>query len=432
MRLVQLTIPTGAREAILETLDSEGVDYVVTDETSGREYTGVVYFPLPAPAVEPVLDALQQEGIEEDAYTVVVDAETVISRKFDALRQEYENGDVEEDRISRQELRTHAEELTPTLSIYVTLTVVSALVATAGLLLDSPAVVVGSMVIAPLIGPALGASIGTVLNERELLISGAKHQILGVVLAISSAAIMAWFVRVTNVVPPGMDIAAVDEIAERLTPDLLSLVIALGAGVAGILSISTGVSVALVGVMIAAALIPPAAAAGIAIAFGRPTAAIGSTVLVFVNVLSVNLAGLVTLWYAGYRPENLFDRASTQTRVRRQIAALAVVVLVFSVFLGGITYNSYTAGNFEQDAREEVEMTVQEEYSQFEFLTLEVQLDDNYPFRDPDRVVITVGGPPGSTSAAVLEEFQTLLQERISQHTDEQVTVEVRFVNRVT
>ncbi len=59
--------------------------------------------------------------------------------------------------------------------------------------------------------------------------------------------------------------------------------------------------------MIAAALIPPAAAAGIAIAWGQPSAAIGSTVLVLVNVLSVNLAGLLTLWYTGYRPRTCFQ-----------------------------------------------------------------------------------------------------------------------------
>ena len=52
MRLVQVTIPAGKREAVLELLDEEGIDYVVTDETSGREYTAVVYFPLPTNAVE--------------------------------------------------------------------------------------------------------------------------------------------------------------------------------------------------------------------------------------------------------------------------------------------------------------------------------------------------------------------------------------------
>ncbi|MFC4989912.1 TIGR00341 family protein [Saliphagus infecundisoli] len=427
MRLVQLMVPTGARETILGVLDDEEVDYAVTDETSGREYTAVVYFPLPSQAVEPVLDSLQEAGIEDDAYTVVVDAETVIARKFDALQDRYENGDVEDDRISRQELRTEAEELTPSFPVYVVMTVISALVATAGLLLDSPAVVVGSMVIAPLIGPALGASIGTVIDEPELLIDGAKYQALGVVLAIGSAAAMAWFVRVTHVVPPGMDIAEVGEISERLAPDLLSLVIALGAGVAGVLSVSTGVSVALVGVMIAAALIPPAAAAGISLAFGHPGAALGSTVLVFVNVLSVNLAGLVTLWYTGYRPESLFAVEPTQKRVRREIAGLALIVLVFSAFLGGITYSSFQTGSFEQDARDEVELALDEEYEELQLIELEVSLGDDYPFRDPQRVVVTVGGPPGES----YPELADLLHERINSHADGSVAVEVRYVEVV-
>jgi len=427
VRLVQLTIPTGKRETVLELLDEKGVDYVVTDETSGRGYTAVVYFPLPPSAVESVLDALHDEGISEDAYTVVVDAETVVSRRFDRLREEYEDGDIEDDRISRQELRTHAEDLTPTFGVYLTLTIISALVATAGLLLDSPAVVVGSMVIAPLIGPALGASIGTVLDENELLYSGLKHQFLGVGVAIASAAVLAWVVRTGNLVPPGFAIADVDEIAERLAPDLLSLVIALGAGVAGVLSIATGVSVALVGVMIAAALIPPAAAAGIAFAFGEPSAAVGSTVLVFVNVLSVNLAGMITLWYTGYRPESLFDLEVTQKRVRRQIGALALVVLVFSAFLGGITYSSYLVGGFEEDATAEVEDLLAEDYEELRLVNLEVELDTDYPFRGPNRVVVTIAGPPGE----VYPDLTERIHERVTQHTDDPVAVEVRYVEAV-
>ncbi|WP_255170695.1 TIGR00341 family protein [Natrononativus amylolyticus] len=428
MRLVQLMIPTGARETILERLEEQDIDYVVTDETSGREYTGVVYFPLPAAAVEPVLDSLHEERLDEDAYTVVVDAETVISRKFDDLREKYDNGDVESDRISRQELQAEARSLTPTFGIYTTMTVVSAIVATAGLLLDSPAVVVGSMVIAPLIGPALGASVGSVIDDEELFTQSMKYQLIGVVIAIGSAAVFAWLVRVTNIVPPGLNIAEVDEISERLAPDLLSLAVALGAGVAGIVSISTGISVALVGVMIAAALIPPAAAAGIAIAWGNPSAAIGSTALVFVNVLSVNLAGLLTLWYAGYRPENLFELGPTQERVRKRIVALALIVLLFSVLLGGITYNSYVNASFEEDARDEAQIVLEDEaYEEYVFLSLETQMDDDYPLRGPERVIVTVGGPPGEID----QELADILHERIAQDGYEDVTVEIRYVNMV-
>ncbi|MGQ3411583.1 TIGR00341 family protein [Natrinema sp. LN54] len=425
MRLVQLTVPTGKRETILDTLDERGIDYVVSDETSSREYTAVVYFPLPDAAVEPVLDEVQNAGIDEDAYTVVVDAETVVSRRFQALREEYEDGDVGSDRISRQELQAEADDLTPSFPVYAVMTIISAVVATAGLLLDSPAVVVGSMVIAPLIGPALGASVGTVIDDEELFVESVTYQILGVVLAIAAAAIFALVVRMTNIVPPDLVLANVGEISERLAPDLLSLAIALGAGIAGVVSIATGTSVALVGVMIAAALIPPAGVAGITLAWGQPTAAIGATVLVLVNLLSVNLAGLLTLWYAGYRPENLFSLGETEQRVRHRIVGLVVIVLVFAVFLGGITYASYETGNFEQDARDEVEQVLaQDQYERYQLLEFQVVLDDDYPFRNPDRVIVTIGGPPGETAP----ELADTLHERVNRHADGSVNVEVRYV----
>ncbi|MFC6719436.1 TIGR00341 family protein [Natrialbaceae archaeon GCM10025810] len=426
MRLVQLTVPTGARDEILECLDERGIDYVQTEETSGREYAVVVYFPLPSGAVESVLDELQSKGIEEDAYTVVLDAETVVSRRFEELQERYDQGDVDSDRISRQELEAEAKSLTPAFGIFATMTVLSALVATAGLLLDSPAVVVGSMVIAPLIGPAMGASVGSVIDDEELFRESMVYQLLGVVVAIGAAAIFAWLMRTTNVVPPGLNITEVGEIEERLTPDLLSLVVALGAGVAGIVSIATQLSVALVGVMIAAALIPPAAAAGIAIAWGNPTAAIGSTALVFVNLLSVNLAGLVTLWYAGYRPENFFDIQPTQKRVRRRILEFGAVVLLFSALLGGITYGSYQNATFEQNAREDVQAALEEEGNgRYELLSLEVEMGEGYPIREPEQVIVTVGGPPDEMGDDLAER----LQERIERHADGDVDVEVRYVD---
>ena len=86
MRLVQVTIPTGKRETVLSILDDEGIDYVVTDESSGREYTAVAYFPLPTNAVEPILETLREAGLEREAYTVVLKAETVESERFEALR----------------------------------------------------------------------------------------------------------------------------------------------------------------------------------------------------------------------------------------------------------------------------------------------------------------------------------------------------------
>jgi hypothetical protein len=195
-------VPAGKREAVLGVLDEEDVDYALSDETSGRDYTAVVTFPLPTSAVEPILDRLREVGIERNAYTVVIQAETVVSKRFEALEERYESGDDEEsgngNRIAREELVARAGEMAPTVRPYVLMTAVSAIVATAGLLLDSPAVVVGSMVIAPLIGPAMAASVGTVVDDPELALRGVKLQALGGVVAVGAATALALLIRTTK------------------------------------------------------------------------------------------------------------------------------------------------------------------------------------------------------------------------------------------
>lgn len=425
MRLVQLTIPAGKRETILSILDDQGIDYVVTDETSGREYEGVLYFPLPSSAVEPVLDELSNVVDPKDSYTVVSDARTVISEDFHELQEQYAVDDIDEERISRQELETEARELTPSFTIYIAMTLISAIVATAGLLLDSAAVVVGSMVIAPLIGPALSASVGTVFNKQDLFLKGLKYQAIGICLAIVGAAIFAAVLRFTSLVPPGLDLTTVGEIEERLAPNLLSLFVALGAGVAGILSISTGLSVALVGVMIAAALIPPAAAAGIAIAWGWPMAALGSTVLVLLNVISVNLAGLLTLWYSGYRPEHWFEEETAHRQTVRNVGVFAVAVLVLSVFLVGVTITTYQVAVFEDNVERDVEALLEEPlFEEYQFLSITIELEQDFPFRHQESVVVTVGSPNGEADPVLADK----INEIVDRHSDGEVSVQVRYV----
>ncbi|MFC7200841.1 TIGR00341 family protein [Halospeciosus flavus] len=428
MRLVQVMIPAGKREAVLDTLDEEGIDYVLTDETSGRKYTGVVYFPLPTQAVEEILDALREAGLSEDAYTVVLDAETVVSRRFEELKERYEE-EAEDQRIAREEIIARARDLAPRFPTFLVMTIISAVVATAGVLLDSPAVVVGSMVIAPLIGPAMATSVGSVLDDRELFVRGVKLQGIGFGVAVASAAVFAFLVKSLFLVPPGIDVLAIDQVRGRLSPDFLSLAVALGAGVAGALSLASGVSSVLVGVMIAAALVPPTAVVGIGLAWGMPAAVVGSTVLVLVNFLSINLAALATFWYKGYRPEEWFRLSEARTATLKRIAVLAAVLAVLSVFLGYVTYVSYQHAVFENTAKQEVERALATSpYEELELLAIEVEYTRETPFAKPQRVVVTVGRPVENGYPQLAE---TLLH-RVEAETTYDVTVQVRFVELET
>ena len=416
---------------MLDVLDEQGVDYVLADEASGREYTAVVSFPLPTNAVEPVLDDLRAAGLDDGAYTVVVDAETVVSRRFDRLQAEYDDA-VDTERIAREELVARAEELTPDWAPFVVLTTVSAVVATAGLLLDSPAVVVGSMVIAPLIGPAMATGVGTVVDDAALFRRGLTRQAAGAAVAVAAAAAFAGLLRVGNVVPLGpSEVFAIGEIRERLVPNVLSLAVALGAGVAGALSLSSGVSAALVGVMIAAALVPPVAVVGIGLAWGEPGAVVGSAVLLVLNVVVINFAALAVLWVQNYRPESWLRTDAARRDTLTRVAVLGGVILLLTSFLAGATLASYERATFEDRVGDVAAAALAD--SDATVLAVDVTYGRAFPFRTPRTVSVTVGYPPGTDPPAVADDIAGGVAPLADGPlglglTESDVTVEVRYV----
>ena len=425
MRLVQVRVPAGSQQNVTETLDDANVDYVVTDEISSREFSAIVTFPLPTNAVESVLADLREVGIDEGTYTVVVEAETVISHHFDELTEEYKEKESGENKIAREEIQTDAKNLVSGTQTYLTMTVISSVVATAGLLLDSAATVVGSMVIAPLIGPALAASVGTVVDDHALFVRGVRLQLSGMAVAVGSAALFAAALRFGNLVPPGLEPLTIGEVRERLAPNILVLAIALGSGVAGIISLMTGVSVSLVGVMIAVALIPPAAAMGIGIAYGLPSLTVGAGVFVLVNVLSINFAALLVLWYSGYRPEDWFRIPEVRSAVAKRIVVLAVSILLLSVFLGGITYDSYTTSLEEQRVEDAITGVLSEPaYDRIRLEETTITHTDGIIISDVDHVEVRISVPAGQPLPSVAEPIQNAVVDALGY----EVSVEVQFV----
>ena len=424
MRYLEITIPEGRRRAVLGVLDEAGVDYVMSDETSGEKYSDVVRFPLPNRAVEPILDKLAQVDIE-DARVVVINAETVISEEFDAVRDRYSGGGAKGERTSRQVLRTKADEFTPAFPIYIVMLLISAVVATAGLLGDSPAVLVGSMVIAPLLGPALAASIGIVTGDDDLRREGFRYQVIGVAVVIAASVSLGLLARLAGFEPGGVDIVVVAELEERVSPNLLSILVALGAGIAGILSLTRGFSEAIVGVMIAAALIPPSAAVGITAAWGMDGATLGAFTLVIVNLLSINVAALATLWVAGYRPQGLFEVSPTRRPTLTYAAIFGVGLLVLAAPLGSITLLDFQTTQMEASAEEGVEAVLDNpEYDGIESDEIEVVLDDDYPVRSVDRIVVTVTGRQPGPNQPLADDIYQALADRIG----EPLLVEVEYV----
>lgn len=258
MRLIQTLVPDGKHDTVVDILEAEDIEFAMTKESSESGFSDIVYIPAESDDVEAIVDKLRDVGVEREGYMVITDVETIVSEQFEEKQDEDEDGG-ENDRISRDELRTKARNLSRSTTNYLVLTIISAIVATAGLLQDSAAVVVGSMVIAPLIGPAMASCVGTVINDdnNALFWEGVRSQAIGLAVAVLSATLFA--VAYRFLLAPNLELLLIQQVAERAHPGLLALAIALGAGTAGALSLTSGADEALVGVMIAVALMPPAA-----------------------------------------------------------------------------------------------------------------------------------------------------------------------------
>ncbi len=354
MRLIQTLVPEGKREVVIGVLNDAEIDYAMTRETSEQGYSDVLYIPTDSDEVEGILDQLRDVGVEREGYMVVSDVETIVSERFEEQSEQDEITD--EERISREELSTKAHNLSRSTTNYIVFTVVSAIVATAGLLEDSAAVVVGSMVIAPLIGPAMASCVGTVINDDDLFWEGIRSQALGIGVAVLSATLFALSYRL--LLAPEVDLLLIQQVAERVHPGLLALAVALGAGVAGALSLTSGADEALVGVMIAVALMPPAASVGLGIAYAEPVIAGGAGILVLVNLLSINAAGIVTIWAKRYRPTHWFDERQARRATLERFATFVIVILLLTSFLATSSFDARDNMAFEETVENEVDAAV--------------------------------------------------------------------------
>ena len=416
MRLIQATVPSGCLGAVAGALDDHGVDYFATDERGTDAYEAVMYVSTPEEDVEDVLGYLYEAGLDAEDHVVLIDtAVDIVGRTGTG-----ESGGDGHARIAAAELQGKTEDLLPDPRTFVTMMFLSTVVATTGVLLDSSAVVVGSMVLAPLFGPAVSASVGTVIDEPDLFWEGLRLQVVGIGIAVGAATAFAWLLKTAYLVPSGFALLAAPQIVERLSPDLLSLVIAF---VAGVISIATASGRALVGVMMAAALLPPAAIVGIGIAWWTPAVALHSGVLLLVNLLAINLAGLLTLWYLGYRPDTWVQVPQTRRAMLKRGGVLLVAILVISAYLWTVSYAGAQRSQLEEAVEEDVgDLLSAERYTDVVLVDVRVEQDRASLRPEPDRVVVTIGQPPDSYHPTLHRE----INDRVRERAGDGVTVDVR------
>lgn len=425
MRLIQLLVNAADLGDVREILDDEGVDYIVTREEITEPDAIIVEFPLPTQAVDKVLERLSGAGVDADEYTVIANAETARTPGFEELERRFVAGEEETDQISNDEIVSKARALTPGARTYYAMTLLSAVVATAGLLLNSPAIVVGSMVIAPQVGSALTASIGGVLGREQMVADGLRDQALSLTVVILAATTLGVLLQSAFFVPSVLDVQTVGQISNRISPGLLAFAVGVCAGSAGAFGLATEFPVSLVGVAVAAAIVPAAAAVGVGLAWAYPAVAVGAFVLLLINTVAINVAAAATFWYLGYRPAGWEERGRRRvvaSTLRSRTAMTVLVVGVVALAVSGALVGQQMA--FENDVKTSVERLLSEEYDELDLETVQATFSD--PRTDVHEVRVVVSRPADEPYPSLPDELAGAISER----TDQEVVVTVEFTER--
>lgn len=206
---------------------------------------------------------------------------------------------------------------------FLILVVLSTIVAAIGLHSNSVAGVIGAMVIAPLLGPILAFSLGAALGDQKLLFGSGKTLLVGVCVALSCAFL------ISLILP--LDFGS-RELMSRAEVRLDGMALAIAAGCAAALSLARGQGAVLVGVMVAAALLPPGAAVGLFAGHGEWALASRAGLLLLLNIASLVLAALLVFRLRGIKPRTWLERKGADKAVMVNMG-LSVLLLILAIVL---------------------------------------------------------------------------------------------------
>ena len=216
----------------------------------------------------------------------------------------------------RENIRKGAE-----LSVaFILMNVLAATIACYGLFANSPAVIIGAMIVAMLLGPIAGVALSLVDSDIRLLLRSLLTLVSGTIVVMVTAFIIGLLHR---------EIPITNEILARTAPNLIDLMVALAGGAAGAYaSVSPRLSAALVGVAIATALVPPLSSACILLVHGEISLGLGAFLLTFTNMVAIQFASSTVLWITGFRRLSHTSGLSFFVFLKRNAISIAILLIL--------------------------------------------------------------------------------------------------------
>lgn len=336
-RLLELTAPHESTKEARDLVEQK--EYVIgvwsNELNNGASILRVL---VDADRTETLSDELTEKFSNVDGFRIMLfEVEATLPQP--ALNEKEESGGETEDeekyigRISREELYADVTSGSDLSLVYLGLVILSTVVAGVGLVRDDVAVIIGAMVIAPLLGPNVSMALSVTLGDLELGWQSLKTNVIGISLSLILALVLGMVMDVT---------LESQQIVNKTNVNAGDIAIALAAGSAGVLAFTRGVPAAIVGVMVAVALLPPLVNVGLLLGAGFTNLAVGSAILTTTNLICINLAGILTFLVQGIRPRSWWEaeKAKRATRIAVAIWFTLLVALAILIWYWNLTVES--------------------------------------------------------------------------------------------
>lgn len=329
LRLLQIVLPTELDEELGVVLDeADPPDRWSVELGEGLRLTTAV---MRSQVVEPLSDTLQKRFGSAEGFRIVLLPVEATHPKLPEPEEDPEKGVPSEKkwsprfgRVSREELDEDIRGSAKTDPVFLIMVSLATLVACVGLLKDSPAIIIGAMVIAPLLGPNTALALGTTLGDLKLIRSAVRSNLIGLAMAVAIASVFGLVMKLTPLT---------HEMEARTAVDLGDILVALGSGAAGAIAFTTGAPATIVGVMVAVALLPPTAAAGMLLGDGAWADAGRATILAMLNIVCINLSATGVFLLQGVRPTSWVDKDRAKAASVRALVIWTAVLALLVVLI---------------------------------------------------------------------------------------------------
>jgi uncharacterized hydrophobic protein (TIGR00271 family) len=295
MMHLRLISPPELTDSVVKELEDEpGTANLVLHRGAAISPAGdVVICDVVRESASELVERLEREGLARRGAIALDEVAVTLSAAADRAEL-LVPGDGSESVIWEQLEHRSGEEtrLSPTFLVFIS---VAAMIAALGVLLDQPILIVGAMVVGPEFGPLAALCVGIVRGRRGMIGRAGLALLVGFAVALAVTILFAWVLAATGLAHREQLLADRPLTSFIWQPNVISWIVATLAGIAGMLSLSTAKSGALVGVLISVTTIPAAANAGLAIAYGVQAQSVGAVVQLGINLAAIVVGGTATL-----------------------------------------------------------------------------------------------------------------------------------------